>query len=117
MSASGKPHRGELQIPPGKPLGLMGILALWVVFVWAPAPLLGATTPAPHIVLISGEPEYFSSNSLPAFAKLLETNYHFRCTYLERTASNSIPGLAALEKADLAILFVRRMTLPEEQLA
>jgi type 1 glutamine amidotransferase len=69
-----------------------------------------------RIVLISGEPEYFSSNSLPAFAKLLETNYHFRCAYLERTDSNNIPGLEALEKADLAILFVRRMTLPEEQI-
>lgn len=70
----------------------------------------------PHIVLISGEPEYFSSNSLPAFGRLLTNNYQFRCTYLERTASNNIPGLEALETADLAILFVRRMSLPDDQL-
>jgi type 1 glutamine amidotransferase len=69
-----------------------------------------------RIVLISGEPEYFSSNSLPAFGRLLETNYQFRCAYVERTESNNIPGLEALEKADLAILFVRRMALPEAQL-
>jgi len=70
----------------------------------------------PGIVLISGEPEYFSSNSLPAFAQLLTSNYQFRCTYLERRASNNIPGLEALETADLAILFVRRLTLPDDQL-
>jgi type 1 glutamine amidotransferase len=70
----------------------------------------------PGVVLISGEPEYFSSNSLPAFARLLTSNYQFRCTYLERTASNNIPGLEALETADLAIIFVRRLTLPQDQL-
>ena len=70
-----------------------------------------------NVVLISGEYEYFSSNSLPAFKQLLETNYQFKCTYLERTAGNDIPGLEALDHADLAILFIRRMTLPEDQLA
>jgi type 1 glutamine amidotransferase len=95
---------------------------LWIafllsVFFGGAAPLRAFDpTAAPHIVLISGEPEYFSSNSLPAFAKLLETNFHFRCTFVQRTESNNIPGLEALATADLAILFVRRMTLPEEQL-
>jgi len=72
---------------------------------------------AANIVLISGEYEYFSSNSLPAFKQLLETNYHFHCTYLERTTGNDIPGIEALDSADLAIIFIRRMTLPDDQLA
>ncbi|HWH77368.1 MAG TPA: ThuA domain-containing protein, partial [Candidatus Binatus sp.] len=68
------------------------------------------------IVLISGEYEYDSARSLPAFKQYLATNYGFNCIYLERTKGEEIPGLDALEKADLAIIFVRRMTLPEEQL-
>jgi rhodanese-related sulfurtransferase len=81
------------------------------------AMLNAADTKPPRIVLISGEFEYSSSNSLPAFARFLETSYRFNCTYLQRQTSESIPGLEALETADLAILFIRRMTLPEEQLA
>lgn len=69
-----------------------------------------------RIVLISGEYEYFSSNSLPAFKQLLETNYHFECTYLQRATGNNVPGLEALHGADLMILFMRRMTLPQDQL-
>lgn len=70
----------------------------------------------PVIVLISGEYEYDSARTLPAFRQYLATNYGFNCIYLERTKGEDIPGLEALEKADLAILFIRRMTLPEEQL-
>src|SRR6266498_5718004 len=65
------------------------------------------------IVLISGEYEYDSARTLPAFKQYLATNYGFNCIFLERTKSEDIPGLDALEKADLAIIFVRRMTLPE----
>ncbi|HMC26600.1 MAG TPA: ThuA domain-containing protein [Verrucomicrobiae bacterium] len=72
---------------------------------------------APQIVLISAEYEYSSSNSLPAFKRLLETNYQFHCTYLQWSATNDIPGIEALDGADLAILFMRRTTLPEDQLA
>lgn len=71
----------------------------------------------PHVVLISGEYEYSSMITLPALAAYLEANYGFKTTYLERRGGENIPGLEALETADLAILFIRRMTLPEEQLA
>lgn len=91
-------------------LGLIVLLSLWTVRG------SGEGKGVPRIVLISGEYEYFSSNSLPAFAKFLETNYHFQCTYLERRTNDDIPGLQALDKADLAIFFIRRMTLPEDQL-
>jgi rhodanese-related sulfurtransferase/type 1 glutamine amidotransferase len=74
----------------------------------------------PHIVLISGEYEYKSAETLPVFAKHLESTHGFNCTYLVRREGkdvNDMPGLEALERADLAILYIRRMTLPEEQLA
>src|SRR2546430_16611438 len=70
----------------------------------------------PTIVLISGEYEYKSAETLPVFKQYLETNYGFNCIYLEPAKGEDIPGLDALAKADLVILFVRRMTLPAEQL-
>ena len=69
----------------------------------------------PTIVLISGEYEYLSTNTFPAFKQFLESNYPVRCVYLERKGEE-IPGLDALKDADLSILFIRRMTLPEDQL-
>lgn len=73
----------------------------------------------PVIALISGEYEYGSRETLPAFKQYLERNYPVECVYLERPVQTNlmeIPNLDALEKADLAVIFIRRMTLPEEQL-
>ena len=70
----------------------------------------------PTVVLISGEYEYHSTNTLPAFKQFLESNYPLRCVYIERKGEQ-IPGLEALKEADLAIFYIRRMTLPEEQLS
>jgi type 1 glutamine amidotransferase len=70
----------------------------------------------PTIVLISGEYEYQSTNTLPAFKQFLESNYAVKCVYLERKGEQ-IPGLDALKSADLSIFYIRRMTLPEGQLA
>ena len=79
-------------------------------------PLYGADDHRATIVLISNEAEYQSTNTLPAFKHYLETNFTLNCVYLQGKATNDIPGLEALEKADLLVLFARRMTLPPEQL-
>ena len=67
-------------------------IALWILFVG----LTAAAQPAkkPTIVMISGEYEYASSNSLPAFKQFLESNYALKCVYLERKGEQ-IPGLEA----------------------
>jgi len=70
----------------------------------------------PTIVLISGEFEYESARTLPALKRDLETRFGFNCIYLERTKGEEVPGLDALDRADLVILFIRRMSLPKEQL-
>src|ERR1041385_1127353 len=94
----------------------MTIRPMTACFVASLALVLTAAA-APTIVLVSGEDEYHSAETLPAFAKLLETNYGFKTIYLRRELNpDSINGLAALERADLLILFARRMTLPQEQL-
>ena len=71
----------------------------------------------PTIVLVSGEEEYNSAVTLPVFAKFLETNQDCKTVFLRReTKPDTIAGLEALDRADLLILFARRMTLPDEQL-
>lgn len=71
----------------------------------------------PTIVLVSGEEEYQSAETLPPFAKFLETNLACQTIFLRRELKpDRIAGLEALGKADLLILYARRMTLPEDQL-
>src|SRR5436190_10293631 len=91
----------------------MKLFLLW--FLTIVSGVAADVTRIPTIVLISGEYEYQSTNTFPAFKRYLESNHNFRCVYLERKAEE-IPGLEALDTADLAILFARRMTPPEEQL-
>ena len=89
-------------------------LALLAAFFLAVS--LHAAAP-PLIVLVSGEEEYHSAETLPAFAKFLEANHAVKTICLRRELKpDTIAGLDALERADLLILFARRMTLPDEQL-
>lgn len=74
----------------------------------------------PRIVFIAGEYEYHSKETLPPFAAELEKEFDVATVVLQRPEDakvQSIPGLEKLEDADLAVLFVRRMTLPENELA
>lgn len=78
-----------------------------------------------HIVLISGDDEYRSEESMPMMGKLLAEHYGFKCTVLfpidPKTGDivpsyqNNIPGLEHLETADLMILLTRFRELPDEQ--
>ena len=88
------------------------LLALLAVECWA--------AEKPRIVFIAGEYEYKSKETLPPFAKELAREFAVETVMLQRpddTKVQSIPGLEALRKADLAVLFVRRMTLSESELA
>jgi len=73
----------------------------------------------PTIVFVAGEFEYHSKETLPAFAKRLAADYNVNTIVLERPDDEkvqSIPGLEKLEQADLVVIMLRRMVLPEEQL-
>lgn len=79
-----------------------------------------------HIVLVSGDEEYRSEEALPQLAKILSKHHGFDCTVLfaidpkdgtiDPKIRNNIPGLEALKKADLLILFTRFRNLPDEQM-
>jgi len=74
---------------------------------------------SPHIVFVTGDHEYSSEETMPLLAAELAKNYGMRTTvlksYPDENAEENIPGLEVLDKADLAVLFLRWRRLPKEQ--
>src|SRR2546428_6925108 len=93
----------------------------WIVFDGYDGPGKGK-----HIVLVSGDEEYRSEEALPQLAKVLARQHGFKCTVLfaidrkdgtiNPTQNDNIPGLEALDTADLMIIFTRFRDLPDEQM-
>jgi type 1 glutamine amidotransferase len=75
----------------------------------------------PLVVFVTGEHEYGSEETLPILARELERHYGLRAKLLrsfpDQNAERNIPGLEALEEADLAVFFLRWRQLPREQVA
>ena len=79
-----------------------------------------------NIVLIAADDEYRSEELIPQLAKILSVNHGFRCTVLfamdrkkgviDPEVIDDIPGLKALEEADLMVLFARFRELPNSQM-
>jgi hypothetical protein len=79
-----------------------------------------------HIVLISGDEEYRSEEGLPQLAKILARRHGFKCTVLfaidpkdgtiNPNVRDNIPGLEALQTADLMVIATRFRDLPDEQM-
>jgi type 1 glutamine amidotransferase len=78
-----------------------------------------------HIVLVAGDDEYRSEESMPMLGKILSQRYGFKCTVLfpiepesgdiVPNFQNNIPGLEHLESADLMIMLIRFRELPDAQ--
>ncbi len=93
----------------------------WVTYAGGDGPGSGK-----HIVLISGDEEYRSEEGLPQLGKILAARHGFDCTVLfaidpdtREIAPNqgdNIPGIEALEDADLMIILTRFRHLPDEQM-
>ena len=79
-----------------------------------------------HIVFVIGDDEYRSEDLMPQLAKILAVRHGFKCTLLFATNKktgeidpgtlDNIPGLKALEKADLMVMFLRFRELPDKQM-
>ena len=77
-----------------------------------------------HIVFVVSDHEYRSEETCPALARILAKHHGFNCTVLFgqdqqgniKPGSSNIPGLEALEKADLMVIFARFLNLPDEQM-
>lgn len=93
----------------------------WVVYEGGKGPGQGK-----HLVLVSGDEEYRSEEALPQFGKILAVHHGFKCTVLfavnpetgeiDPNRNNNIPGLEALQTADLMIIATRFRNLPPEQM-
>ncbi|MCB1233762.1 MAG: cytochrome C precursor, partial [Verrucomicrobiae bacterium] len=112
------------------PVFFLFVLALFAARGPATAgPLVFEGTDGPgkgkHIVFLAGDHEYRSEETLPALARLLAKHHGFKCTVLfnidpetgEIVAGNSnMPGMEALDSADLAVVFLRFQAFPKEQM-
>ena len=93
----------------------------WVVYPGGRGPGNGK-----QVVLVSGDEEYRSEEALSQLGKILSVHHGFRCTVLyavdpatgtiNPNYSSNIPGLHALETADLMIIATRFRNLPDDQM-
>lgn len=93
----------------------------WVVYEGFEGPGNGK-----HVVLVSGDEEYRSEETLPQLARILAFRHGFKTTVLfaidpqtgeiDPEYLHGIPGLHLLADADLMVIFTRFRELPEEQM-
>ena len=93
----------------------------WVVYEGNKGPGQGK-----HIVFVTGDDEYRSEEGMPMLAKILSVRHGFKCTVLfavdpktgviKPDHQTNIPGLEALDSADLMVLFLRFRELPDKQM-
>ena len=79
-----------------------------------------------HVVFVTGDEEYRSEEALPQLAKIFSKHHGFKSTVLfainkktgliDPEVLDNIPGLEALESADLMVLFLRFRELPDNQM-
>lgn len=74
------------------------------------------------VAIIVAEDEYKANQTMPPFGKMLSEKYGFRCEYMvepdmpKDAKKHDVPNMEKLKDADLAIVYVRRRPLPEQQL-
>ena len=79
-----------------------------------------------NVVLVAADDEYRSEELIPQLAKILSVHHGFNCRVLfamdrvrgviDPEIRDNIPGLEALEYADLMVLFSRFRELPDSQM-
>jgi type 1 glutamine amidotransferase len=105
----------------GSPAGPARAADPWLLFPGGDGPGKGK-----RVVLVSGDEEYRSEEGLPQLAKILAKRHGFTCTVhfaidpadgtINPKVPNNIPGLEALDRADLMIIATRFRDLPDEQM-
>ena len=98
----------------------------WLVFPGDKGPGAGKPGAGKHIVLIAGDHEYRSEEAMPQLGKILSVHHGFKCTVLfpidpktgeiNPESVTNIPGLEALETADLMVLGLRFRNLEDDQM-
>jgi hypothetical protein len=83
--------------------------AEWVVYEGDSGPGKGK-----HIVFIASDHEYRGEETCPAIARIMAKRYGFKCTVIFgqengmiKPGSSEIPGIEALDSADMMFCFLR----------
>ncbi len=79
-----------------------------------------------HIVFLAGDEEYRSEEGLPQLAKILAIRHGFKCTVLfsvnpadgtiDPNNHDNVPGIEALDGADLCVMLFRFRELPDDKM-
>ena len=102
---------------------LLAFTCLTVSLASPPPP--SAAEGRPHVVLIAGDEEYRSEETLPMLAAILRRDHGCETTVLfsldddgrvDPERLDHLPGTEALDDADLLVLFTRFRALPDDQL-
>lgn len=105
------------------PLALAGRTqaADWVVYEGKQGPGQGK-----HIVFLAGDEEYRSEEGLPMLAKILAVRHGFKCTVvfpinpgdgtIDPITLTNMPGITALDSADVCVMGLRFRELPDPQM-
>lgn len=93
---------------------------------WLDYPAKSGPGNGKKVVLVAGDHEYRSEEALPQLGKILSQHHGFQCRVvfpidpatgeINPSAPNNLPGLEALEEADLMVIFTRFCDLPESQM-
>ncbi len=115
------------------PLGLLGSLLLSLTLVQPGAAADSAVYEGrqgpgqgKRVVLLAGDEEYRSEEAMPMLAKILAVRHGFHCTVLfpinpadhtiDPVTLTNIPGMEALDSADVCIMSLRFRELPDSQM-
>lgn len=87
---------------------------------WCPSitssQIIGDSKPT-KVLIVTAEQEYQSKETLPVFAKEVLEPLGLKVQHINSDDVKNIDGLSAMDDADVLVLFLRRRTLPDEQLA
>jgi hypothetical protein len=105
---------------------VLGSALTWGADEWISFPGGDGAGKGKKVVLVSGDEEYRSEEALPQLAKILSKHHGFACTVLfaidpkdgtiNPNVTTNIPGLEALDSADLLIIQTRFRDLPDDQM-
>ena len=71
----------------------------------------------PHVAILVSDDHYNADETLPEFAHELRDRWGCYVTVLHGEGTSDIRSIDELDAADVLVLYIRRLALPEEQLA
>ena len=71
----------------------------------------------PHVAILVSDDHYGADETLPEFGQMLRERHGCHVTVMHGQGTSNIPATDELEKADCLVVYIRRLALPQQQLA